>query len=251
MRIRFSGTTSAIPAAGSGFTSFLVEVGGRLGLVDAGDNPVRAVLEAGADPTTIAFLALTHRHADHLGAFPALAASLDCLKRSAALDVVAGPTVADDARHLLEFFGLPPATLSFPLHFAGRWTDGAASIELLDGNHSVPTSMVRIREGTTGLLYAADGAFDPGLVAANAAGCSALVHEATFPDAHLPAATSHSSALQAGLAAAAAAGVGQLFLCHLDPPAWRGAGDPAAEAGRVFHGAVLVPEPGAWYAVTS
>ncbi len=250
MRIRFSGTASAIPAAGNGFTSFLVEAGGRLGLVDTGDNPARTVLEAGADPAELAFIALTHRHADHLGAFPALVASLDCLRRSAVLEVVAGPDTAEAAGQLLELFGLPPAALSFPLHYVESWRGGNASLELLDGNHSVPTSMVRIREGSAGMLYTADCAFKPELVAANAAGCTVLIHEATCPDARLPAGSGHSSARQAGLAAAAA-GVERLFLCHLDPPAWRGAGDPAAEARRVFGGEVIVPEPGAWYSITT
>ena len=249
MRIRFSGTAGAIPASGRGFTSFLVEAGGRLGLVDMGDNPARAVMEAGADPAELAFIVLTHRHADHLGAFPALIASLDCLRRSAPLDVVAGPTVAGDARHLLEFFGLLPETLSFPLRYVGSWSGGDASLELLDGSHTVPTSMVRIREGAAGLLYTADCVFEPGLTAANAVGCAVLVHEATCPDVRLPPVTSHSSARQAGLAAAAA-GVRRLFLCHLDPTAWRGAGDPAEEARRVFYGEVIVAEPGAWYPVT-
>lgn len=249
MRIRFSGTASAIPSAGSGFTSFLVEAGGRLGLVDMGDNPARAVLEAGADPASLAFVVLTHRHADHLGAFPALVASLDCLRRSDALEVVAGPTVAADALHLLEFFGLLPAGLSFPLRWVGGWRSGDASLELLEGNHSVPTSMVRIREGAAGLLYTADCAFRPGLAASGAAGCAVLVHEATCPESRLPPATGHSSARQAGLAAAAAR-VRQLFLCHLDPSAWRGAGDPAEEARGVFPGEVIVAEPGTWYSVT-
>ena len=246
MRIRFTGTSSAIPAASSGFTSFLVEAGGQWGLVDAGDSPVRAILEAGMDPADLAFVALTHRHADHLGAFPALIASLDCLKRGAPLDVVASPEVADDARHLLEFFGLSAAKVCFPLRFAESWRANGATLELLTGDHSVPTSMVRIRDEAAGLLYTADVAFNPGLVAANAAGCGTLVHEATYPEARLPAVTGHSSARQAGLAAAAA-GVARLFLCHIDPPAWRGAGDPVEEARAVFPGDVIVPEQGRWY----
>ncbi|OHD75315.1 MAG: hypothetical protein A2177_16215 [Spirochaetes bacterium RBG_13_68_11] len=250
MRVRFCGTASAIPAAGSGFTSFLVEAGGRLGLVDTGDNPARAVLEAGADPTELAFVVLTHRHADHLGAFAALIASLDCLRRSEALEVVAGPDAAEAAGQLLELFGLPPETLSFPFRYVGSWCGGHASLELLDGNHSVPTSMVCIREGSAGLLYTSDCVFKPELVATNAAGCAVLIHEATCPEARLPSVTGHSSARQAGLAAAAA-GVERLFLCHLDPPAWLGAGDPAAEARRVFSGEVIVPEPGTWYSVTT
>jgi ribonuclease BN (tRNA processing enzyme) len=250
MRIRFSGTSSAIPAAHSGFTSFLVEAGGRLGMVDMGDNPARAVLEAGADPVELAFVVLTHRHADHLGAFPALIASLDCLVRREPLEVVASADAADDTRQLLGFFGLLPPTLSFPLRYVTSWAAGTGSLDLLDGNHSVPTSMVRIREDSTGLLYTADCVFDPDLAAANAAGCAVLIHEATCPDARLPAGTGHSSARQAGRAATAA-GVKRLFLCHLDPIAWRGAGDPAAEARRVFAGEVIVPEPGTWYSVTA
>lgn len=205
-------------------------------------------MEAGIDPVDLAFVALTHRHADHLGAFPAFIASLACLKRSSPLAVMARPEVAADARHLLGFFGLPPAKICFPLHFAESWRCEGATLELLAGDHSVPTSMVRIREGDAGLLYAADIVFNPGLVAAGAAGCATLVHEATYPHAHLPGETGHSSARQAGLAAAAA-GVARLFLCHLDPPAWRGTGDPTAEAHTVFPGEVVVPEPGTWYTI--
>jgi len=250
MRIRFSGTASAIPDAGNGYTSFLVEAGGRLGMIDAGDNPVRAILEAGADPAELAFLALTHRHVDHLGAFPALISSLDCLRRSAPLEVVAAQELAASARRLLELFDITPSGLSYPLRYAGSWREADAALELMDGHHPVPTSMVRIREGSFGLLYTADCVFRPGRTAANAAGCSVLIHEATYPEARLPAVTGHSSALQAGQAAAAA-GVERLFLCHLDPPAWRGAGDPAEEARRAFHGEVIVPEPGVWYTVTA
>lgn len=250
MRIRFSGTASAIPAAGNGYTSFLVEAGGSLGLVDTGDNPVRAVLEAGADPGALVFVALTHRHVDHLGAFPALVSSLDCLRRSAPLEVVAGPDTAASAGRLLSVFGIEPAGLSFPLCYAGSWHGADAGLELLGGHHPVPTSMVRIREGSFGLLYTADCVFRPEQTASNAAGCPVLIHEATYPEARLPAVTGHSSAFQAGLAAAAA-GVRRLFLCHLDPPAWRGAGDPAAEARRAFSGEVIVPEPGVWYTVTA
>jgi ribonuclease BN (tRNA processing enzyme) len=249
MRIRFTGTASAIPSADSGYTSFLVEAAGRLGLVDAGDSPVRAILEAGLDPADLAFVALTHRHADHLGSFPALIASLDCLKRAAPLDVVASPEVTRDARSLLEFFGLPAEKICFPLRFFERWRANGATLELLAGYHSVPTSMVRIRDGAASFLYTADTAFNPDLAAANAAGCRTLVHEATYPEARLPAVTGHSSARQAGLAAAAA-GVARLFLCHLDSPAWQGAGDPAAEARAVFPGEVIVPEPGTWYDIT-
>jgi ribonuclease BN (tRNA processing enzyme) len=246
MRIRFCGTGSAIPASDSGFTSLLVETGARLGLIDAGDNPARAILEAGADPSEISYIVLTHRHADHLGSFPALVASLDCLRRSSPLDVVAAPEPAADARSLLEFFRLAPASLSFLLRFADRWRDGDTEIELLPGNHSVPTSMVRVREGTAGVLYTADCVFAPELVARGARGCRVLIHEATYPHERLPAATGHSSALQAGLAAAGA-GVARLFLCHLDPVAWRDAGDPAEEARKAFAGEVTVPEPGVWY----
>jgi ribonuclease Z len=156
--------------------------------------------------------------------------------------------VTGDAGHLLEFFGLPLAKLCFPLRFVESWRGEGATLDLLAGNHSVPTSMVRIREDSTCLLYASDAVFNPDLVAAGAAGCATLVHEATYPHTRLPGDTGHSSARQAGLAAAAAK-VARLFLCHLDQPAWRGAGDPAAEARTVFTGEVVVPEPGVWYTI--
>ena len=76
--------------------------------------------------------------------------------------------------------------------------------------------------------------------------------------AGLPVQAAEPAAVVAGLGsevwtwglAAAAARVRQLFLCHLDPSAWRGAGDPAEEARGVFPGEVIVAEPGTWYSVT-
>jgi ribonuclease BN (tRNA processing enzyme) len=250
MRIRFCGTSSAVPCPGSGFTSLLVEAGGRLGLIDAGDNPARAIQEADADPLDLAFVVLTHRHADHLGAFPALVASLDCLRRRTVLTIIASREPARDARHLLDFFRLAPASLSFPLRYVDGWHEASTQLELLPGSHSVPTSMVRVREGANGFLYTSDCVADPDRVAAGAASCGVLIHEATFPHERLPAGTGHSSALQAGRAAAAA-GVARLFLCHLDPVGWSGAGDPAAEAAKAFSGEVTVPEPGVWYPVAT
>jgi len=159
--------------------------------------------------------------------------------------VIAGPDAAERARRLLDLFDQGPGKLSFELRFTDGWRGDGARVELRPGNHPVPTSMVRIKEGAAGLLYTADCRYRPGLAAANAAGCAAMIHEATYPEAGLPAETGHSSARQAGMAAREA-GVKRLFLCHFEPAAWAG-GDPRREAGQEFAGEVTIPEPGAWY----
>jgi len=248
MRILFTGTSSAIPSAGNGYTSIIISAGGSLVMVDTGDNPVRALLGAGEDPLRLAAVVLTHGHVDHLGAFPALLSSLDCMKRIAPLEVIAGPETAEQARRLMELFDQGSGKLCFEVRHRSAWECGGATIELRPGSHPVPTRMVVVREGAACLLYTADCRYEPGLAARNADGCGVMVHEATYPQSRLPADTGHSSARQAALAAREA-GVKRLFLCHMDPMAWRGE-DPGREAGAEFSGEVVVPKPNAWYEVT-
>lgn len=249
MRICFLGSSSAEPTADNGYTSFLLEAGGLLALVDASGNAAQSVLRAGRDPRELGLVVLTHHHADHIGGYPSLVQTLSCMARSATLPVVcAGPTRAR-VRRLHEAFDLDPPAGSFPVRFLDGFEGSPLSIRLLPGRHSVPTWMARVEEPGGCLLYTSDTAPNPA-VAGAARGCRVLIHEATFPDALAgePRHAGHSSALQAGRSAAAA-GVARLFLCHINWRLYAGPAAPAAEARAAFGGEVVVPQPFRWYCI--
>jgi len=102
MQICFLGTASAEPTAEDGYTSFLIEAGSHLVLVDASGNAVQSLLRAGRDPLSLEILVLTHHHADHLGGYPSLLQSSSCLGRRQPLTVLCAEPCRSRVRGLHE-----------------------------------------------------------------------------------------------------------------------------------------------------
>ena len=247
MRICFLGTSCAEPTDESGYTSFLIEAGAHLVLVDASGNAVQSMLRAGCDPLALGVVVLTHHHADHIGGYPSLVQTLSCMGRRQQLVVVGAEPSRRRVRGFHELLDLDPPHCGFTVALTEGFSAPGLEIRLLPGNHSVPTSMVRVAEGESCLLYTSDTSPNPAAAAA-ARGCATLIHEATFPDeqAGEPAHAGHSSALAAGRAAAAA-GVDRLFLCHI---CWRKYPAPTAiaeEARTAFAGEIVLPRLFEWY----
>ena len=244
----FFGTSSAVPSIGNGYTSFLVSLGSLKVLVDTGDNPVRALREAGENPFDLDAVVVTHHHVDHLGSLPSLVSALDCMNRKKPLTVVARGVTSEKARKVLEVFDIDTAKQTYPIEFREEIVQDGLSVKLLPGRHAIPTSMVLFTDKETKLLYTAD--FEQGRAAVNpvATGFSSLIHEATYPHEALPDPTGHSSALQAGQAAEASK-VKQLFLCHFYYDSYPEGLEPAAEAGLAFGGEIIDPKLLTWYNV--
>jgi ribonuclease BN (tRNA processing enzyme) len=248
MKICFFGTSSAIPSAGNGYTSFVAQVAGRVVLVDSGDNAVSRMFEVGIDPMDFDALVLTHEHADHLGAFPGLIAALDCMGRSKRLAVILPPSLKERVLKLLSLFDYYPETLHFELSFASSWEAPGIHVELLPGNHSDFTMMVKFTAENQAFLYTSDISYQKGHYAVHGSGCAALIHEATYPHRALPEGTRHSSALEAGMAGMEMKAK-SLFLCHLQGDAYSSPSEPADEASRAFTGSVIVPRLMQWYEI--
>jgi len=248
MKVCFLGTSSAIPYAGNGYTSFLLENAGRLVLIDTGDNAVKSILEAGRDPMLLDALVLTHEHADHLGGLPSLIAALDCMKRGKKLVVIASPRLRMKALTLLSLFDIIEDKLSFELEFVTQWQTDDAHIELLAGNHSAETMMPRFSGTDEALLYTADIRYKAGQYMPYADTCQTLIHEATYANSSLPLDTGHSSALQAGMAASEI-GAKRLFLCHFQNDAYESVDAPRLEAARSFGGEIIIPRLLRWYSI--
>lgn len=256
MRICFFGTSSAIPGAGNGYTSFVIEMAGRVVLVDTGDNALSRMLALKIDPTQFDAIVLTHEHADHLGSFPALIAALECMNRTKPLSIILPPTLTPRVLKLLELFDYYPEQLHFGLSFASAWkvpgepdgSRGGGRIELLPGNHSQFTMMVKFVAEEKTLLYTSDIRYRPGQYAVAGGECDAMIHEATYSSATLPAETRHSSALEAGTAAREL-GVRRLFLCHLQSDAYTSPTEAAEEAAHAFGGSIIIPRLMRWYTI--
>lgn len=248
MKICFFGISSAIPGAGNGYTSFVIQSGHSVVLVDSGDNAASRMLELGIDPREFDGVVLTHEHADHLGAFPGLIAALDCMGRTKRLAVILPPTLKERVLKLLSLFDYYPETLHFKLSFASSWEAPELNVELLPGNHSDFTMMAKLAGENQAILYTSDIRYREGYCAEHGKGCSTLIHEATYPHRSLPQGTLHSSALEAGMAGREMGAV-SLFLCHLQGDAYASSVEPADEASQAFTGSVIVPRLMQWYEI--
>jgi ribonuclease Z len=243
MEIIFLGTSCAEPTAEIGFTSFLVDTGQLLVLVDASGNPVQSILAAGQDPLALDLVVLTHYHADHIAGYPALIQTLGCMGRRRALTVVCSRATGSKAEQLLNILEMNQSNTGYPIRICDRYKDSNLGILLLDGNHSIPTSMVAIHWANGRILYTSDTAFNK-TIAESARGCQTLIHEATFSHARAgePGHEGHSSAYQAGLCAAGA-GAQRLFLCHICWHKYCCKSEIVEEARSAFQGEIVLPEP--------
>ena len=243
MEIIFLGTSCAEPTAEIGFTSFLVYTGQLLVLVDASGNPVQSILASGQDPLALDLVVLTHHHADHISGYPALIQTLGCMGRRRALTVVSSRATGSKAEQLLDVLEINQGNTGYPIRICDHYEDSDLGILLLDGKHSIPTSMVAIHWARGRLLYTSDTAFSEA-TAESARGCQTLIHEATFSHARAgePGHEGHSSAYQAGLCAAEA-GAKRLFLCHICWHKYSRESEIVEEARSAFPGEIVVPEP--------
>ena len=247
MKIVFLGTSCAEPTAENGFTSIILKAGSLQILIDASGNPVQSILKAGCDPLAVDLLILTHYHADHIAGFPALVQTLSCMGRNRNLIVVCSSPTEKKALGLVDVLKLHPESLGYPLTYQDSYSGSGIHVRLVEGNHSVPSSMVLISENDTRILYTADTAFSS-RIGETARGCQALIHEATFSQARIQEFENggHSSAYQAGLSAAAS-GVKTLFLCHICAHQFENSHSAATEAESAFAGEVIVPQTFRWY----
>jgi len=247
MKLIFYGTTGAVPTKDNTNVSFSFIEGETSILVDASGSPAQYLMRAGINPPDLDVLVLTHDHADHLYALPALIHNLWLLKREKPLNVICNKNTETKAKQLCDVFSLFIREGLFPI----KWiTLEEGDIDILPGvhirlfpvKHSTPTSGVKIVTASSSLVYSSDTTPSERVIQA-AKDSKALIHEASGSEQHEENlnAAGHSSARQAG-EAAEKAGVDILYLCHFD--ARQGVSPDALrhEAQRAFRGKVIVPD---------
>lgn len=248
-RLTVIGCRAGAPAAGSAASGYLLQAGGRSILIDCGPGVVLQLAQDGLIDQLDAVL-ISHRHADHCADLLALAYYRRFPQPQAALPLFGPPDLQDILSGLDRLFGIASLPeLATPLESAFAFTAvtpgssfdvAGLSIDTLPMQHPVPTMAFRIP--ALGLVYTADGALSPPLIAF-AQGSACLIAEATYlaADGNDLAEHGHMTAGQAGELAEAAAAE-QLLLSHFADLAERSEAFRAAAA--VFSGRILTARPG-------
>jgi ribonuclease Z len=210
------GTGSAVCDPHRTATMLALEWEDKSFLIDCGGDLYQRALMAGLDESGIEGLLLTHEHPDHISGFPLFMERLWLGGRTRPIRVYGIEPALEQARRLLAAFDTSGWTLPEVIWSEFPSTEGAEVISdetwrvtAAPGVHGVPVSGFRFRHRPTDtiLVYSCDT--EPcASIAALAAGCHILVHEATGEVA------GHSSLAQA-VSVAEEAGAAHLILVHL------------------------------------
>lgn len=246
MRLTVLGGCGAYPAAGQACSGYLLETESFRLLIDPGYGVVPRLLER-MDAAELDAVIVSHGHPDHC-------ADLNPLLRARALRDDPAPPLAVyampgdlDAVLALDRPGMLDPAIDQRSFVAGRsFAIGPFSVRTVALRHSRPNAGMRLEADGSAVAYTGDAGPSPALVAL-AHGVDLLLAEASYP-AIVPADSVGSlcSATDAGRQAAEA-GVRQLVLTHLIPPAHLDASRQAA--ARSFTGPIVVAEPGLTLAV--
>ena len=94
MRIKFLGTSSAVPTDERGLPSILVKTSGDSLLLDCGEGTQRQIIRSKESLMRINKVVITHLHGDHFFGLPALIQSLSILRKGSELKII-GPRDLD------------------------------------------------------------------------------------------------------------------------------------------------------------
>ncbi|MGE5380509.1 MAG: MBL fold metallo-hydrolase [Methylocystaceae bacterium] len=238
MRLTVVGCWSPYPAPGSACSAYLVESDQTALLLDCGHGAM-AQLFTYIKPERLNGVVITHSHPDHYNDLPAL-------------------------RHYWRsrrFLGqkLPPLPVWFPPgdKESQRWlqvpelevkaasgVDRAGNLELefWEGQHAIPTCLVKIKAGNQSLLYTGDTAYSEKMIAASR-GSDLVVAECTLPpsEAHLSQQLGHLTWEECGRWGTRSE-TPRLVATHLWPEYDRE--EIRQAVAREYQGSLMIAEPG-------
>jgi len=228
MRVTFLGTGSAMPTGERYQSGLVVEDDDRTLLVDCGSGVLHRLQQSGVGYEAISTVLLTHHHLDHVAdLLPLLKARW--LAGEEHLEVVGPAGTKDLLDDLLGVHDYLDGRVDLQVREVGEHGFEVAGFEVegFETRHSLPCLAYRFDDvsesasearGTTsrgGFAYSGDSEAFEGL-ANFADGCSALVHDCSFPDD--VDVDNHPTPTQLGRALAdSGTDVGTVFLTHLYP----------------------------------
>ncbi len=241
--ITILGNGAVRPAVGGESASFVIN---ENILVDVGWCNVLHMRRFGIDPAKIDHLVMTHFHHDHYMGLPQL---LFYLGSERSLTIL-GPAedlelVVDRALTFLgsdRFPNIGPSLNLVPLHPGDRFDGEGFSLECIQAIHPVPALSYRFTDQRTQarFVYSGDTGPNPDLVPF-AAGCSLLIHEASYGGNPAPEENpyGHSGAPDAARIANQA-NAPRLALIHCPS----GKEDEALKVAQNLHANVIYPREG-------
>lgn len=194
VRLRFLGCGDAFAAGGRFQTCFHLDGGEEPMLIDCGATSLQAIKQAGIDPASIGWVALSHLHGDHFGGLPWLILDGTFSGRTRPL-VIAGPE-GTEKRFKQAFEALYPGSTSserpFEISFLEyvdetRLEFGPAALTPFEVTHSsgAPPYALRIEYGEKTIAYSGDTEWNRNLFQA-ASGSDVFVCECNFFDGSGP-----------------------------------------------------------------
>ncbi len=217
-RLIVLGASNALGSIRSANTHLALETERRLVLIDAVNDVVVRLQQAGLDPLRLTDLILTHFHPDHVMGVPSLLMDLWLLGRKQPLHIYGLDDTLARTQQMMALFEWETWPNFYPVHFHSdpiqeRTTllaDAELFIEAAQVRHMVPTIGLRVTFRHSGKIWAYSCDTEPcDAVIDLAGGADVLFHEATGPG------FGHTSPAAAGEIARRAE-VGALYLIHYD-----------------------------------
>jgi ribonuclease BN (tRNA processing enzyme) len=216
VKLRVLGTCSPYPLPGRACPGYLLEVGGRLILLDCGSGVAQRFLKY-ADYDRLSAVVVSHFHGDHMSDLLvvryAAEAYLAAGRRSGPLPVYAPPEPAAE-------YALLPFRRSYRMIPAipGEEVDlgGGVTLSFRRTVHPVPCNAVAVAHDGRRLVYSADTALNDDIVAFTADADLFLCEATLQEDMAAARCFGHLTAADAG-ALAGRAGVRRLLLTHFSP----------------------------------
>ncbi len=248
MKIIFLGTGGAVPTATRDNTSFLLEAGRELWLVDCPGSLTQKIIRAGQKPPQVSAIFISHIHADHVYGLPAFVHSLMLEEKT--VQLFGSAETVEFCLGLLDLFGLRKEKISYrlkPVVLAP-----GLKIELSRGlavtgwpvpHHSSSLALdFETPEGR--VVYSGDTPIHQPLFE-HAAGADCLIHDCSTPSRYLDELpflrTMHSNSLELGRAAAGA-GLGALVPCHFFSDLDFSPEEVETEIRQNYSGRLFIPE---------